>query len=64
MIEKSHNANLYEMADMLIDEFRGAVRMAQQNARDSGVDYIFIVNGTRYTACPNGDIEKTPNGGQ
>ena len=58
MIEKSPDVKLYEQADSLIDEFRDSVRLAQKQAHDSGVDYIFVANGIRYVARPNGDIEK------
>ena len=58
MIEKSPDVKLYEQADSLIDEFRDSVRLAQEQAHDSGVDYTFVANGIRYVARPNGNIEK------
>ena len=65
MIEKSPDVKMYEQADALIGEFREAVRDAQNQAHDSGVDYVFVSNGIRYVARPNGDIEKhsSQNGG-
>lgn len=58
MIEKSTDVKLYELADSFVDEFRDSVRLAQKEAKRSGVDYTFVVNDTRYVARPNGDIEK------
>jgi hypothetical protein len=58
MIEKSPDVKLYEQADSLIDGFRDAVRLAQKQAHDSGVDYTFLANEIRYVARPNGNIEK------
>ncbi len=58
MIEKSLDAKLYEQADSLLDTFRSSVRDAQKRAHDSGVDFTFTANGIRYTAHPNGEIEK------
>lgn len=64
MIEKSTDVKLYEQADSLLDTFRSSVRAAQKRAHDAGVDFTFTANGVRYTARPNGDIEKhkTENG--
>lgn len=58
MIEKSPNAKQYEQADALVDGFRDAVRNAQKQAHQAGVDYVFVVNGRRYVAKPNGDVSQ------
>lgn len=64
MIEKSTDIKLHEQAGAMLDTFSSSVRDAQKHAHESGVDYTFTSNGIRYTAKPNGEIEKhtTENG--
>ena len=56
MIEKSPEMKMYERSDALMQEFRDSVRRAQASARDAGVAAVFVVNGLRYLAMPDGTI--------
>jgi len=64
MIEKSADTKLYEKSDSLMEGFRDSVRHAQLAAKSAGVPSVFVINGERYRALPNGDIERqvTENG--
>jgi hypothetical protein len=56
MIEKSPDVKLYEQADLFVDGFRDAVRSAQKQAQQAGIEYVFVVNGRKYIAKPDGAI--------
>jgi hypothetical protein len=58
MIEKSPETKLYEQSDAMLQEFRDSVRNAQLAAKSAGVAKVFVINGQRYLALPNGDIER------
>jgi hypothetical protein len=58
MIEKSPDVKLYEQADLFVDGFRDAVRNAQKQAQLAGIDYVFVVNGRKYVARPDGAISQ------
>ena len=56
MIEKSPEMKMYEKSDALMQEFRDSVHRAQATARVAGVAAVFVVNGMRYLAMPDGKI--------
>jgi hypothetical protein len=58
MNDEPIDVKLYELSDSLMNEFREAVRLAQKQAHDAGVEYMFVLNGIRYHSFPNGDIKQ------
>jgi len=62
MIEKPLNMKHFEKSEQLIDGFRKAVASAQAEARDAGVPFTFVVDGKRFRANPNGEIEPLETG--
>ena len=61
MIEKSPDSKLYEKSDALMERFRDSVRNAQDAAKSAGIPSAFVINGQRYLALPNGEIERQAN---
>jgi len=57
MIKKSLKLEHFETSEALMMDFRESVANAQRQAREAGVPFTFIVDGTKYRALPDGHVE-------